>query len=125
MLTSTPVMSVKTKVKTESIEGTNTTVVSLQGHFDISMADTVNEKMDNVLKTNPMKVVFDLEGLTFISSVGLRILLYLAKKMASNGGIVALCSVNDNIQKVLEISGITKVLPIYKDRSAVPTNITY
>ena len=115
-------MDTKIKIKIESVKDTNTTVISLGGHLDISMANAINKRIDDVFKTNPMKIIFDLKGLTYISSAGLRILLYVAKKMTAKEGEVALCSVNDSIQKILDISGMTKFLPVYVDRTAVLTS---
>lgn len=96
----------------------DTMVFAIEGHLDASMVNAVNERATDVLESSFVKVVFDFSNLVYISSAGLRVLLYVAKKTKSKGGKVSLCSVNSNVQRILDISGLTKFLPVYADRDA-------
>lgn len=109
-------MSTKVGIKLEEVG--DTMVFTIEGHLDASMVNAVNERATDVLESTFLKVVFDCSKLVYISSAGLRVLLYVAKKMKSNGGRVVLCSVNSNVQRVLDISGLTRFLPVYEDRNA-------
>ena len=109
-------------VKLEEI-GNNILVFSIEGHFDASMANAVNERVHDVLEESCETVVFNLSDLDYISSAGLRVLLYAAKKMKAKGGKVALCSVNTDVQRVLNISGFAKVIPTYDNLAAISSDI--
>ena len=93
-------------------------VFSIKGHFDASLADVANDEVQAIVTGPLLKVIFDLSELTYISSAGLRVLLFTAKKMKARGGEVALCSVGPVVQRVLDISGFTKVFPTHESRAA-------
>lgn len=109
-------MDSKVGIKIEEVG--DTMVFAIEGHLDASMVNAVNERATDVLESAFTKVVFDFSNLVYISSAGLRVLLYVAKKTKSKGGRVSLCSVNSNVQRILDISGLTKFLPVYGDRDA-------
>lgn len=50
-------------------------------------------------------LVLDFSDVTYIGSSGLRVLLIAAKRMRATGGLVALCGMQENCQKVLEVTG--------------------
>ena len=101
-------------VKIEVEEGV--AVFSIEGSLDANLVNAVNEKIYDIIESSLTKVIFDFSQLLYISSAGLRVVLYAAKKMKSKDGKVVLCSVNNNVQRVLDISGLTKFLPIYDDK---------
>lgn len=88
-------------------------VVTIEGHLDASMAHAVNDKLHDLLEGECKKLVFNLENLNYISSAGLRVLLYSAKKMQVKKGKTALCTIPKNIQRVLAISGLNTIFSIY------------
>ena len=57
------------------------------------------------------ELVFDLEGLEYMSSAGLRILLATQKKMAQKGGMKVV-NVNDVIKEIFDITGFSDILTI-------------
>ncbi len=94
------------------------TVFSIEGHFDASMTNAVSEKVHDVLEGTSVKIIFNLSNLSYISSSGLRILLFVAKKIKAKDGEVLLCSVDKNVQRILDISGLTELLPSRDDVDA-------
>ena len=110
-------MGTEIKVSSESI-GQGVIVFSIGGNLDSSVVNIVNEKISQALEGDCVKMIFDLSELEYISSAGLRILLYAAKGMKAKNGVVVLCSVNDNVQKVLDMSGTTRFLSFCEDRAA-------
>lgn len=102
-------MNTNIGIKIEEIDGI--TVFSIEGHFDASMTNAVNEKVQDILQSDSIKIIFELSELNYISSSGLRILLFVAKKIKAKNGKVLLCSVDKNVQRILDISGLTELLP--------------
>ena len=113
----------KTNIGVKIEEFEDVIVFSIEGHFDASMVNAVSERVHDVIESSFTKVVFDFKDLSYISSAGLRVLLYAAKKMKAKEGGVALCCVNSSVQRVLDISGLSKFLPTYKDRALALDNV--
>lgn len=57
------------------------------------------------------KLVLDFEGLEYISSAGLRVILKAQKAMAAKGGMKIL-HVNETIMEIFEITGFSDILTI-------------
>ncbi|MBE8221159.1 MAG: STAS domain-containing protein [Bdellovibrionales bacterium] len=93
----------------------NAKVVSIEGLLDASMANAVSERLHDILEGECKKLVFDLSSLEYISSAGLRVLLYSAKKMQSKNGQTSLCDIPKSVQRVLEISGLNTIFSIHKN----------
>jgi anti-anti-sigma factor len=58
------------------------------------------------------KLLLDMAAIQYISSAGLRVVLHAAKQMQAKGGKLVLCSLNDQIKEVFEISGFSGILDI-------------
>ncbi|MCQ2913608.1 MAG: STAS domain-containing protein [Alphaproteobacteria bacterium] len=89
----------------------NTLVLSLEGNLDTTTAPDLEAELENV-EENITSIVFNFEKLKYISSSGLRILLSTHKKMIKKGGSILIKSINDEIKEVLEITGLSTLLPI-------------
>ena len=110
-------MSSNIKVSVETKE-CGIVIFSITGQLDASMVSMVNDDIQGVLESDCKTLIFDLEELNYVSSAGLRILLYAAKKMKSKNGAIALCALNNNTHKVLEISGMTRFFPVYDNKDS-------
>src|SRR5262245_16413929 len=84
------------------------TVVKLVGRLDTATAPQAEKEIQPVLSGSLKEVVFDLAGLTFIGSAGLRVLLGARKALAARGAQVHLTNLQPQIEKVLDI---VKALP--------------
>ncbi len=58
-------------------------------------------------------LLFDLAGLEYISSAGLRVLMLVSKDVAPRGGKVALAQPQRVVAEILEISRFKYVFPVY------------
>ena len=59
------------------------------------------------------KVIFDLSGLSFMDSTGIGLLIGRYKKLKSLNIKTYLTGATINIEKVIEISGLYDIMPIY------------
>lgn len=90
-------------------------VVRLNGELDHHTAELVRNRVDAELDADVCKnVIFSLEGLEFMDSSGLGVILGRYKKVSQHGGKMALCAVTDSVRKIFELSGILKILPLYE-----------
>ena len=89
-------------------------IVKLLGNLDTNTAPDAEEVINKWLEDGAMKMVISLEHTNYVSSAGLRIFLATAKKITASGGVLKLCSANDVVQEILDISGFSTILDIKK-----------
>ena len=84
--------------------------VALEGRLDTSTSPQLEEEMKNALN-GVTELVFDMEGLEYISSAGLRVLLS-AQKVMNQQGSMKLLHVNEVINEIFEVTGFSDILTI-------------
>ena len=82
--------------------------VVLKGRLDTTTAPELEAALELDGITD---LVLDFEGLEYISSAGLRVILAAQKKMSAQGKMV-IKNVNDTIKEVFEITGFIDILTI-------------
>ena len=64
----------------------------------------------------PRKVMFDFSKVSFMDSAGIGLLIGRYKLIKLLGGNAEIINTNKSIEKVLEMSGIVKIIPIQKKK---------
>lgn len=105
-----------TEIKQDAIG--DVLVVGPQGKLDGNGAKNLEQVLQKAMEEGASRILFDFTGLAYISSSGLRVILATAKRVRNESGKVALCELNDNIQKVFEMSGFSSILNIEDSREA-------
>jgi anti-sigma B factor antagonist len=103
-------MSLEIKISEEK----EVVVVKLTGNLDTNTAPDAEAEINSWLEKGTQKMVINLEETKYVSSAGLRIFLATAKKMTAKGGAVKLCSPNEVVQEILDISGFSSILDVKK-----------
>ena len=62
-------------------------------------------------------MVLDFEGISYISSAGLRVVLLVAKTLQKQKAKMAVCSLSESIREIFEISGFDKIIPVHGSRA--------
>jgi anti-anti-sigma factor len=88
------------------------TVVSIDRRLDAYAAQQMGPALEDLLRRGAGKVLFNFSRTEFISSAGLRLLLSTAKTLQKTGGRYILCSLQPNVRKVFEMTGITHLFSI-------------
>ena len=84
--------------------------------IDESTTEKLRRKIDNeITRFLPRKVIFDFSDVSFMDSAGIGMLLGRYKIIRMLGGQLELINVNRQIEKVFEISGILRIIPINKE----------
>ena len=86
------------------------TVIELVGRLDTTTAPALDKAVNRDLGGTKM-LTFDLEGLEYLSSAGLRVLLSAQKKMQKVGSMKVI-HVNESIMEVFAITGFSNILTI-------------
>jgi len=91
-------------------------IFGVNGRLDGYAASQVAVEIERSLRDDDRSVVVDLDGLTYMSSAGIRVLLALQKKVRARGGGIALCNIGEYPKNVLSMAGFDKVFPIFPSR---------
>lgn len=98
-------------------------IAKAQGRIDGVNARDFEEAMKAAISSDDSTVVIDLEGLSYISSAGLRVILLIAKALRKRNAELILCSLSDPIREVFEISGFDKIIPVHASREQALASI--
>lgn len=77
-----------------------------------TLSSTDLEKAYVANKDGVNDVVIDMAGVTYISSAGLRVMLYIDQEMLDIGGSFTVCNVNSDVMEVFRLSGFVQFLKI-------------
>ena len=95
----------------------NTLCVSITEDIDHHTTEQIRRKMDyEITRFMPRKVMFDFSKVSFMDSAGIGLLIGRYKLIKLLGGNVEIINTNKSIEKVLEMSGIVKIIPIQKKK---------
>lgn len=96
-----------------------TLIVSVSGELDQHCAASLREQTDlRISHTNVRHLVFDLSALDFMDSSGIGVIIGRYKLLRSIGGTVSVVADKQSVRKLLELSGIGKIMNIYRCVSA-------
>lgn len=102
-------------IKTEKAAG-DAYVIALSGEIDLYTAPEFKQQLLEVIGQGGKQVVVDFTDTTFIDSTTLGVLVGGVKRLRPAGGQLSLVCSDRNITKIFEITGLTKVFPIYETR---------
>jgi anti-anti-sigma factor len=91
--------------------------VILDGRLDITGASVIDLQF-NAIAGSHRGVVVDLAGVSFLASIGIRTLLLGAKTMQRRGGCLVLLNPVEEVERVLDVMGVTDLMPVYRDSEA-------
>ena len=94
------------KISFERLEKSLT--ISLSGKFN---TDAANQSRENILTAldGAEKVLFDLNGLEYISADGFRILVVAFKQVKAQGGSMTIKNVGGQVREVLDMTGFAQI----------------
>lgn len=91
--------------------------VILEGRLDITGAGIIDLQF-NAIAGSHRGVIVDLGSVSFLASIGIRTLLLGAKAVQRRGGTFVLLNPVEDVVKVLEVTGVIDLMPIYRDNDA-------
>ena len=90
--------------------------IKLVGRLDTTTAPELEQALKEVFAEEPKTLNIDLDQLEYISSAGLRTLLFAQKTMSGiEGGSLTIENVKEEIMEVFEITGFTDILTIKEE----------
>ena len=83
--------------------------LDITGRLDTTTAPNL-ETVIKELSEDTKELVFDMSGVEYLSSAGIRVILGAYKKMNSNQGIMRTEKANDVVCEIFEMTGLSQML---------------
>lgn len=91
-------------------------LIKLEGRLDLNGTYSIEVQFVNHCAGEKVRVLVDLSGVNYVSSVGIPMLVNTAKSVVGRGGKMAFIKPQEDVLKILEMVGVTQVIPIYNDQ---------
>ena len=93
----------------------------LSGEVDMSWSDELQKSLLVLVNETNDDIVVDCDGLEFIDSTGIAMIVRAWQRLAEGDGDrerVVICSTNEQVRRVLEITGLEVSIPVHESRDA-------
>lgn len=92
--------------------------IAVRGELDLSTAPDLETPLDEALSEGEGSLLIDLSECEFIDSTGIALIVRTWQQLGSgeNGRVLAICSRNEQVRRVLEITGLEVSIPVHQTR---------
>jgi anti-sigma B factor antagonist len=90
-------------------------LIRLSGDLDINGVRKISLRFTTLSSTQRRPTIVDLSGVTFITSIGVGMLLTNASTLRAEGKVMIILKPTPNVEKVLKLANLPEVLPIEHD----------
>lgn len=98
-------------------------LVKAVGRIDSNTAPKLAEVMEELTNDGHHKIVFNMEGVEYMSSAGLRVLIGTQKECKKHRGEIALAMVPKRIYEAMDLAGFITLFSFYDDVTTAVGNI--
>jgi len=89
------------------------TVVEVSGEIDVYTAPRLRETLISLVDAGNYHLIVDMEGVEFLDSTGLGVLVGGLKRVRAHDGVIDLVCTQGRILRIFRITGLSKVFSIY------------
>src|ERR1700760_5095165 len=89
------------------------TVIAVGGEIDVYTAPKLREKLISLVEAGSYQLIVDMEGVEFLDSTGLGVLVGGLKRVRAHDGWVALVCTQSRMLHIFRITGLNRVFSIY------------
>lgn len=102
----------------------NIKVVQPSGILDGISANQLRRDVSDVVEDGADIVLVDLQDITFMNSSGLGGLVSALKVVRSAGGELVICSLNEQVKMIFELTKMNRVFKTFTNRDEFEQNVT-
>jgi len=100
-------------LETSYIKNEKLLFVEITEEIDHHISDKLRRKIDNeITRYMPRKTILDFNRVSFMDSAGIGLIIGRYKMMNLIGGDLEIVNVSESIKKILEMSGILKIITV-------------
>ncbi|MBD2662933.1 stage II sporulation protein [Richelia sinica FACHB-800] len=93
-------------------------IVSLSGSFNTNSSSVFQQDIDKLIASGAKFVLIDCQGVTFMDSSGLGALVLAFKKLQDAGIKMAICSINEQVRILFELTNMDNIFEIFPTQEA-------
>lgn len=86
--------------------------IKLSGRLDAESAPLAETTLKGLMQQGRSRLLFDLSGLDYISSAGLRVILLAVKGLQAANGKVVLSALTAYVREIFDVSNFSSIIPI-------------
>jgi anti-sigma B factor antagonist len=87
-------------------------VARIDGDVDVASAPRVREQLISIVTERTPFVILDLDGVGFLDSTGLGVIVGVLKRARTHGGDLRLVCTQPNVRRVFEITALDRTMPL-------------
>jgi stage II sporulation protein AA (anti-sigma F factor antagonist) len=107
----------RTQLEVEVRQTNGRAWLALNGEVDAYTRATLSEKLDAAVAESRGDVTLDLSGVSFVDSSGIAVLVGAAKQLRERGNDLVLVSPPAMVKKVLEMTGVNRLVRLRRSAS--------
>jgi anti-sigma B factor antagonist len=88
-------------------------VVHVDGEVDLATCSRLRDVLAELIDHGVYHLIVDLERVSFLDSSGMGVLVTALRRVRERDGSLRLTAPSPQVRRVLELTGITKLLPTY------------
>ncbi len=88
-------------------------VVLVSGEVDLATCQQLRDVLAGLVDQGVHYLVVDLEQVSFLDSSGIGVLISVLRRIREHGGSLRLTAPTPHVRRVLELTGVTTLLPTY------------
>jgi len=116
------------QVESEQLEG-GVHALTVRGELDMNTVPELEGRLEEALAKPGASILLDLCECEFIDSTGIALIVRTWQRLSGEGeegggGRLALCSINHQVRRLLQITGVEGSIPMHEDRSAALAELT-
>jgi anti-sigma B factor antagonist len=96
----------------------NVKIIRPNGILDSTQAHLFRDEVSEAVKTGSTVILVNLKDVTFMDSSGLAALVLALKAVRSVNGKFCVCSVNDQVRMLFELTSMTRVFEVFESPEA-------
>jgi anti-sigma B factor antagonist len=94
----------------------NITIVEVKGPLNSNTAKKLGDRLSSLIEEGRTRLIIDLEHVSYISSVGLRVLMVADQLVEKANGKLALCKLSAETQALFELADFADLFEICSSR---------
>ena len=98
--------------------------VALNGRLDTAGVDVIETRFGAVIVPAGKNTVVDLGAVTFLASMGIRMLITTTRSLSRKGARLALYNASPAVRDVIETAALTDIIPLAGDESEAVSIVT-
>ena len=100
----------------EYLKENRTLILRIDGEIDHHSCEQIKKEADyEIQKRAPKKLVFDFKNVNFMDSSGIGLIIGRYKYLLRISGETEIINVNKEVKRILDMSGVFKIIPIYEE----------